>query len=219
MRSLLPLIVSALALGGVAQAQTPTRGAAAGPGNGYVEGVAQSAFGNVTSQSYGAELGVTITSGLQIFAEGGRIGNVATADITASAQVIAGFLSRAQNGTVSYSVKQPATLFAAGVRYLIPVTGSAQPYVMGGFGMAKVQQQVAFLIGGTDVTSNLLQYGVTLGTDLSGDFTKPMLIVGGGVAWPVWQRLVLDFQYRYGRIMADEAITAQRAGIGVGVRF
>ena len=220
MRSFVALIVGALALSSVAQAQTATGGAAAEPGTGYIEGVAHSAFGNVTSQSYGAELGVTIVPGLQVFAEGGQIQNVATADISASAQKIAGFLSQSQNGTVSWSVKQPVTFFAAGARYLIPTAVSVQPYVMGGFGMAKVKQQVAFLIGGSDVTSNLQQYGVQLGTDLSGDFTKPILIIGGGVAWPVWQRVVLDFQYRYGRIMADDgAITAQRAGLGVGVRF
>jgi opacity protein-like surface antigen len=47
-----------------------------------------------------------------------------------------------------------------------------------------------------------------------------MLTVGAGVAWPAWKRLLLDFQYRYGRIFADDqAINVSRAGLGVGVRF
>src|SRR4030095_2158365 len=49
MRSLLIVGASGLVVGGVASAQTTDRG--------YVEGVAQSAFGNVTSQSYGVEFG------------------------------------------------------------------------------------------------------------------------------------------------------------------
>jgi opacity protein-like surface antigen len=90
---------------------------------------------------------------------------------------------------------------------------------MAGVGVAKVKQDVAFTIGGTDVTSNLQQFGTVLGTDLSGDFTKPMLTLGGGVAYPI-RRLVLDFQYRFGRIFAEDAgINVNRAGIGIGVRF
>jgi opacity protein-like surface antigen len=115
----------------------------------------------------------------------------------------------------------------AGLKYLIPISGSgrspigkAQPYIMAGGGIAKVQNNVAFTIGGTDVTANLQQYGVALGADLSGSVTKAMLTLGGGVTLPVWQRLILDFQYRYGRIFTDDqAITAQRAGLGLGIGF
>jgi hypothetical protein len=70
------------------------------------------------------------------------------------------------------------------------------------------------------VTANLAPYGVVLGADLSGSYTKPMATVGLGVMWPAWQRLVLDFQYRYGRIFADgQGINVSRAGLGFGVRF
>ena len=48
--------------------------------HGYVEGVIQSAFGNVTSQSYGAEVGFTVRPNLQVFGEVGRVRDVATAE-------------------------------------------------------------------------------------------------------------------------------------------
>jgi len=45
-------------------------------------------------------------------------------------------------------------------------------------------------------------------------------VVGGGVAVPVWKQLVVDFQVRFGRILAeDEAIIVGRAGLGIGIRF
>src|SRR5258706_533020 len=85
-------------------------------------------------------------------------------------------------------------------------------------GVASAQQDVVFTVGGADVTSTLPQLGVTLGSDLSGTFTKPMVVVGGGAMWP-WQRLVVDLQYRFGRIFGeDEGINVSRAGIGIGVR-
>ena len=47
-----------------------------------------------------------------------------------------------------------------------------------------------------------------------------MLTLGGGVAWPLWQRVVVDFQYRYGRIFTeDQGTNVNRAGVGLGVRF
>jgi hypothetical protein len=39
------------------------------------------------------------------------------------------------------------------------------------------------------------------------------------VAWPVWEKLVVDFQYRYGRVFTSEGLNMNRAGVGIGVRF
>ena len=187
---------------------------------GYVEAVLQSAFGNVTSQSYGAEGGVTIRPNLQVFFEGGMVRNVATDEIGAAAQTIAGFLSQSQS-SVGFSVRQPVAFFAGGVKLLIPTSSSLRPYVLAGGGIANVKQDVTFTIAGSDVTTVLpTQYGVTLGSDLSGSFTKPMIEAGAGVMWPAWQRLVIDVQFRYGRIFAEDAgINVSRAGVGLGVRF
>src|SRR5437660_90719 len=117
MKSVLALMVSAIVLGGVAQAQTTAGGGAAEPGTGYVEGVAQSALSNVKSQSYGAEAGYTIATGVQVFVEAGRIRDVATPDLGVNAQTIANSVN-----LMSYIVKEPASFGVAGVKYLIPVS-------------------------------------------------------------------------------------------------
>jgi opacity protein-like surface antigen len=216
MRSCVALAAGMLALAGVASAQTPA--SASAPDQGYVEGVIQSAFGNVTSQSYGAEFGFTVRQNIQVFGEVGKVRDVATASIGAAAQSIAGFLSQTQ-ANVAYQVKQPVTFGVAGLKFIVPMEGKLRPYVLAGGGIANVTQDVSFTVGGADVTSSLPSLGVTLGTDLSGSFTKPMLVVGAGAMWP-WQRLVVDLQYRFGRIFAeDEGINVNRAGIGIGVRF
>lgn len=204
-----------LVLGGVAQAQT----AASEPSRGYAEAVIQAAFGNVTSQSFGGEFGVRIYDQVQLFVEAGRTRDVAAPEIGAEAQQVAGALAQT-NANVEYQVRQPATFGVAGIRYVIPMEGRAMPYVLGAFGVAEVKQDVTFSIGGSDVTSSLAQYGVVLGSRLSGSSTKPMLVFGGGVQVPLWQRLVVDLQYRYGRIFTEDVGTnVNRAGIGVGVRF
>src|SRR5262245_8684016 len=133
-RRYLAAAAAVLLAGGAAEAQT----APGDPGKGYAEFVAQSAFGNVTSQNYGAEFGFTVTPAIQVFAEIGHTRNVATAEISTSAQTMASALARTQNN-VTYSVEQPLTFGVGGIKYLLPVSGQKLlPYFMLGFGVAKV---------------------------------------------------------------------------------
>jgi opacity protein-like surface antigen len=207
-------ILTWMALTGTASAQSQSEAS-----KGYVEAVAQSAFGNVTSQSFGVELGVGIAPDVQVFADVGYARDTAPAELGAAAQVIAGFLSQTQTG-VTFSGKQPVTFGVVGVRYGFATSSKVEPYVLGGVGIAQVKKDVSFSVNGTDVTSTLSQLGAVLGTDLSGSETKPMVSVGVGVVWPAWQRLIVDFQYRYGRVFtSDEGLNLSRAGIGIGVRF
>jgi hypothetical protein len=185
---------------------------------GYVEAVAESAFGNVTSQSLGAEFGVTVRPDLQVFGSFGRIRDVATTEIGASAQTIALALAQLQPGAVSYSVKEPVTFFVGGLRYRFPTASMLKPYLLGGVGMAMVTKDVKFLIGGSDASSTLPQF-VSLGSDVAGDESKVMFTLGGGVVWPAWRQLIVDLRYQYGRISTDTAITVNRAGAGIGIRF
>jgi outer membrane protein with beta-barrel domain len=219
MRRVMLLMVAALLVAGAARAQTA--GAAGGETeHGYVEGVAQSAFGNVTSQSYGVEAGFTVAPHVQIFGEAGQTRNVAPATLGAAAQLMAGALAQTQSN-VNFTAREPVTLVAAGAKFLFGVEGSkAVPYVLAGFGLARLTRDVVFTVGGTDVTTNLQQFGITLGTDLSGASTRPMLVVGGGVTYPIWRQVGIDAQLRYGRIFAEEqGINSARVGLGIGVRF
>src|SRR5437868_5175862 len=114
MKPLLAVVTVVLMLGGVVNAQSNL----GGPNKGYVEAVGQSAFGNVTSQSFGAELGVSIMPAVQVFIDAGRVMDAATSNLGPSAQLIAGFLSQTQSG-VAYKVHEPVTFGVAGVKYLL----------------------------------------------------------------------------------------------------
>jgi len=211
----LAVTVAAVAMTSVVHAQS----AAMKDDRGYVEGVAQASFGNVTSQSFGAELGFRITPTLELFVEGGHVRDAAAPSVGDGAQQIATYLTTVQSGAVSFGVKQPVTFGDAGVRYLFQTSSRLTPYVLGAAGVARVNNNVTFSINGTDVTSTLANYFVVLGGDLAGSSTKAMMVIGGGVQWPAWQQLVVDVQYRYGRIFADPGTNLNRAGVGIGLRF
>jgi len=199
------------ALSGVAFAQSPT---AADDSKGYVEFVVQSAFGNVTSQSLGGELGFTLRPGLQIFVDGGYVRDTTPSALAASATSIAATIT-AQAGGGSYSVKQPVTFGVGGIKYLFPVDQSKfAPYVMAGFGAAKVEKNVSFTVA----TGQVSDY-VTVGSDLAGSETKGMLSLGVGVDWALGGVFVLDLQYRFGRVFTTDGLNINRAGAGIGVRF
>jgi opacity protein-like surface antigen len=211
-------LVLAMGLLTVAATVSAQTAAPAPPDKGYAEAVAASAFSDVTSQSYGAEVGVTVMPKLQVFGSFGQIRNVATSEISASSSTIASALAQLQPGAVSYTVKEPATFVVGGVRFLIPTTWKVKPYILGGAGVASVSKDVKFFIDGADASSTLPQY-VTLGSDVSGTESKLMIAVGGGVVWPAWRQLIVDLQYQYNHISTDTAISVNRAGVGVGVRF
>jgi len=214
----------AIASSGVAQAQTAaprtTPPSAPETDRGYVEGVAQSAFGNVTSQSYGIEFGYTIRRDLQVYGEVGRIRDVADDTFTGDATAIANALSQVQPAAVGFSARRPVTFFGGGIKYRAATNLRVQPYVLGGFGVGIVDNDVTFTLGGAAASESSLAQYVTLGSDLSGSSTNAMLTLGGGVVFPVWHQVILDLQYRYGRIFAEETgISTNRAGVGVGIRF
>lgn len=204
-------LAATLALSGVAHAQS------AAPSKGYIEGIAQSAFGNVTSQSFGVEGGVSMTDTVQIFAEAGMIRDTAPDTIGPAAQKIAVALGSGS----AYSVAQPIGFGLIGLRYNIPMEGRAlHPYISVGGGLASVKRDVAFTVNGTDVTDTLDTYGVVLGSDLAGTQRKLMISGGVGLVYNITRTILFDANYRFGRIQTDGTSTnVNRVGGGIGFRF
>lgn len=217
MRSVVAAIAAAVVLTGAANAQTA---APASADKLYIEGNIQSAFGNVTSQSFGAEIGMTVRPKTQVFFEVGLARDTAPETLGQAALIIGGYLTQVQSSAVAFSVKQPMGFGIAGVRYTIPYDEEFEPYLLGGFGLARVEHDVKFTVGGTDVTDNIGTYGVALGKDLAGSQMKAMASVGAGLVWHVGDQVFVDLQYRFGRVFTDvKGTNLNRAGIGVGYRF
>lgn len=206
-----------LAIPAVASAQARTTTAApTTETKGYAEVVANSTFGSVTSQAYGGEIGYAVWNEVQLFLEGGQVRNAATSSLSSNAQLIAAALTQLQPAGVSYAVKQPINYFNVGLRLPFTVQSQLKPYVLVGGGIAQVKKDVTFALASSEPLS---QY-VTLGDDLSGRKNSGVFTAGAGVMWPVYQRLMVDFQFRLMRVFAEgEAVNVGRAGIGLGVQF
>lgn len=183
-------------------------------------------LGHKSDSSVSGEFGFLVRDQIEVFAEGGRMGNVATTTLDARAATIANFIG------ASTSAVQKAKFFDVGVRYRGPaISGMWRPYIGIGVGVASVETLVNFAVNGNDITAVLpTQFGIELGTDLSGSATKTFITVPLGVRGRFNRlppRYFIDGSYRYGRILPagndviedDVAINTQRIQIAFGVRF
>ncbi len=205
------VVLAVMALGGTAFAQSPT---AADDSRGYAEAVAQSAFGNVTSQSFGGELGVTFHPGLQVYLDTGYVRDTAPSTLSSQAQAVAADIS-AKAGGGTYQVKQPVTFGVVGIKYRLPVDQSRySPYLMFGGGAARVEKSTTFTVA----TGSVSDY-VAVGSDLTGTETKGMVSGGIGLDIAFGRMFYVDLQYRFGRVFTTDGLNINRAGAGVGVRF
>ena len=202
---------------GAASAQTPA--ATPGPESPfYGELNFGPTFGHKSSGFFGGEVGYRVMEHLDVFIEGGRMGNVGTSDLDARAQVIANALG----GTASASYK--VNYFDAGVRYNFTQTPwpMVHPYAMLGLGVAQVTAETVITVNGAPVTSDT----VTFGSDLNGTTRKLLFTLGGGVNVPFHERYFGDLSLRYGHISPktadipdDTGINTIRLQLAVGIRF
>ncbi len=184
----------------------------------YVEFTFGPTFGHKASASFGAEGGYWFGDFLGVFVEGGRMSDVATSEIEAKAQTIAGSF-----GATTTS-KQPANYFDGGVAVRMLTSGRFTPYALVGFGAARVSNNVSFFVNGTDVTGHVDQFGVTLAGDLSGNYTKAFITFGVGTHVALARRWIADVSYRYGSIGKHSdaelsAISTNRLQFAIGAKF
>jgi opacity protein-like surface antigen len=174
-------------------------------------------LGHKSDAFVGGEFGYRLTETLDLFVEGGHMGNVATSDLDDRAAIIANHLG----GTASTAFK--VNHFDVGVRYRIDATPTIHPYVLGAIGVANVKTEVAFSVNGTVIDPSST---VQIGSDLSGTLNKTMIVIGFGINVPFKTRFFGDLGYRYGAILAktdnfetDKTISTQRIVLGAGIRF
>jgi hypothetical protein len=177
-------------------------------------------FVDHSSGLIGAEAGARVWKNLDITGELGWMNDVVTtAQMQATAPIVT-FLKTSQGDNPSATVKVPVLYSAVGARWVFEeVGGHVRPYAQFAIGGARVERQSTFILNGQDITSSLPQYGVTLGSDLTG--TDSHLAVGGGVG------VVIPYGMWYGSAgyhflsirIPSQATTVNEIRFSFGARF
>jgi hypothetical protein len=131
--------------------------------------------------AFGGEIGARLTPRLDVFGEVLDATDTATRRRIGTAMDVATALQASQGVPATGTVKAPAALFMGGLRYVIHESGNLRFFVQGEGGVARVTFQPSFTLAGADITSQLAQFGVTLGADLAGTATKAAFGGGFGV--------------------------------------
>jgi len=184
-------------------------------------------LGNKSAGFVAIEIGWRLTDKVDLFVEGGHMGNVGTSALEANAGVIATFLNSSGliPGAAVGSTGIKVNHADVGIRFNVtPPSPKIHPYVVLGVGFSRTTTEVTFVNGSGTVVdpSNV----VSLGGDLSGSNTKTLLVFGGGVVYPFAKNYFADIGYRFGGILSkvsdienDQTIKTQRIMLGAGVRF
>lgn len=173
---------------------------------------------NVGAQA-GLEVGRSLSDKLEVFGELSWLQDTVTRRRLDTAKSIASFLQTSQGATATSDLSAPAVFGGAGVRLFVSGPRTVRPYVVAQAGVARVTVKPAFTIAGADVTEKLTQYGVSLGSDLTGSTSKAAFGGGFGVLMQqgLWR---IDAGLRVLSIQTDDQATnVLRLSVGVGRTF
>lgn len=169
--------------------------------------------------SFGGEISYTVTDAIDIFGEGAMFQDVVTRRRLDRVPTITNFLQSSQGKTATGTLTAPAGYGGGGVRVTLMQGRSLRPYVAFAAGSARIALTPAFTLGGTDVTASLSQYGIALGSDLTGDISAAAFGGGGGVRINK-PRFYIDGGVRLTSIRTpDQPTNVLRGELRAGLRF
>src|SRR5262249_23680565 len=169
----------ALTLSSAAAASAQTA-ATAGSTPYYAEFDFAATLGHKSDIAVGGEFGFRLSPDIDVFVEGGHIGNAATSKMEEDGDRIAAAVGATAN-TIS-----KINYFDGGLRYHWPASRTVDPYVAVGFGIAHVDNETTL-----SQNSELVQFG----TDLNGSEVRPILMIGGGATLAFAKKYFLALSY------------------------
>jgi len=230
-RRLLSVLVLISVVGSASAAWAQTPAAPASPANNqstaapivnlwYIGGAIGAGIVDTVSPEGNIEVGMRVWKNLDLMIEGGYAGDLATRLEKDHANTIAGVLQASQGGTATGTVSVPSSSAALGARWVFESTGRYRPYVLLSFGGASVDIKPKFTLNGADVTGSIGNFGVTLGSDLTGSY-RPSAVGGGvGVLMPFGPRWYFDGSIRLLSVnTVGQRTNLSRITVGMGRRF
>lgn len=186
----------------------------------YVGGAAGASLVDSASGTGSVEAGMRIWKNLDVLVEGGYAGNLATRREIDRAGTIGAFLTASLGSPVSSTVSVPSSYFAFGARWVLESTSRYRPYGLLSVGGAAVDLKPKFVQNGADITGSIGNFGVTLGSDISGKY-RPLAIGGGvGVLVPLGPRWNVDGSVRILSInTVSQRTNLIRVIVGIDRRF
>ena len=185
----------------------------------FIAGAVGVGFVEKASFSANLDAGMRVWKNLSIVLEGSALADAVSRRQLDRADIIGDVIEGIEGQPVDANVSVPVWYGGIGARWTFESLGSFNPYVQITGGGVTGRNDPSFILGGTDITGSLPDYGVTLGEDLDGTFrsgaftgTVGLTMDRGSYFFQGTIRL-LSFTVSGGRT------TATSLGVGGGFRF
>jgi opacity protein-like surface antigen len=171
-----------------------------------------------TAPVLGGEFGIRLRKNVQVVVEGGWFKDVVTDSRIAELASFGTYLQQTQGLPATAEIDAPAWFGTVGLRYIYENSSGVRPYILANAGLARVEFRPSFTLNNQRISSNVLQYGITLGRDLLGPGNHLAYSAGAGLVFG--EKWYLDLGVRLTRIdTPDHATDVRRLTVGVGRRF
>ena len=171
-----------------------------------------------TAPSAGGEFGIRLRKNLQVVVEAGWFKDVVTDSRIDELASFATYLQQTQGLPATSEIDAPAWFGTVGLRYIFENSSGVRPYVLANAGIARVEYRPSFTLNNQPISSNVIQYGITLGRDLLGPGNHLAYSAGAGLVFG--QKWYLDVGARLMRIdTPDHHTDVRRLAVGLGRRF
>jgi hypothetical protein len=160
-------------------------------------------FSSPAGAVVGGSAGARITRGrhVVVFGEAGHITNALTDSLLETLNDVIDLGEVQLPDGFDFDVKLPTTYAIGGVRFEVPTSGRATPFVEGGAGVAHIGATFSVSIGGVDFTDELNDLLDASGAIASSN--EVMVMAGGGVSIPIGRRTAFDAGVRWMHVGTD----------------
>lgn len=166
----------------------------------------------------GAQAGYNVNDKVRVVAEGVWMQDLVSRARLSAISGFATYVGNVQGKAATATLDVPTYSGNVEVQYLFG-SGNIHPYIAAGGGLAHMVSRPTFTLGGADITASLATYGVTLGSDLTGETDK--LSINGGFGVLIDRnKWMFDLGARLNSIQTDgQKTNAARAHIGLAFKF
>lgn len=162
-------------------------------------------FGDETSSLYGAQFGAGVGRGFSI------VGGVESLKDVLTGRYALFLDQTASLPGVDIEAKIPAVYYGGGLRWSVPGAG-VSPFAQVEFGATRVSPEIAFSLGGQDVTDQVFTPGEL-------DETAFTFVLAGGLRGNIGDRFLVEVAFKFFDIMTEEELSLNRLSFAVGARF
>jgi hypothetical protein len=162
-------------------------------------------FGEQNGSLYGAQFGAGVGRGFSI------VGGIESLQDVLTGRYALFLYDVASLPGVDLTAEIPGLYYGGGLRWSVPGAGIS-PFAQVEMGATTVSPEIAFTVGGQDVTDQILAPGEL-------DETAFTFVLGGGLRGNIGDSFLVEVAFKFFDIMTEQELSLNKLSFAIGARF